>query len=179
MEQALFEQQGWVAPPQAVQDPVVEPKGTWQAYSADLQVLPAQHGWPEPPHEAQVPVAEPPAVWQVFPAEQIPAPPAAALVQQGWVAPPQATHFKVEVRQMVFGAVHRLFEQHASPRPPHVPHALSEQVPVKPAPQADSATLHVAVLAPFAGATQHPPARQRLPGQHIWPVPPHALQVCG
>jgi hypothetical protein len=145
-----------------------------------LQVLPAQQGWPAPPHEVHVPVAAAPVVWQVFPAEQFPAPAAAALAQQGWLSPPQATHFKVAVRQTVFGAVHRLLEQHASPRPPHVPHAPSEQVPVKPAPQADSATLHVAVPAPFAGATQHPPARQRLPGQHAWPwaVPPHALQVC-
>lgn len=41
----------------------------------------------------------------------------------------------------------------------------------------DPAALHMAVPLPESGGIQHPPSRQKLPGQHGSPLPPQAAQV--
>jgi hypothetical protein len=81
------------------------------------------------------------------------------------------------VWQVVFGAVHRLFEQHASPSPPHVPHAPAAHVPVPVPHEAPAATHVLVLLAPVPELTQQPPSRHRLPGQQVWPEPPQAVHV--
>ena len=145
----------------------------------------AQQVCPEPPQAAQVPVVDPPLVWQTFPGEQVAAPPVVVLAQHGCVAAPQATQLDVSpavaARQTVPGAVQRLFAlpQQGFPRPPQVPQAPAEQVPVMVPLQATPSALQVAEPVPAPDGTQHPPSRQRLPGQHDSPEAPQESQVAG
>lgn len=141
-----------------------------------------QQGWPLSPQATQLASPPgPPAVWQAKPAEQAATSPDVGLGQHGWLAPPQATQLDgiVAVWQNVFGAVQRLFAQHAFPSPPQVPHTLAEQVEVMPGLHCNPAALHVAVPLPETGGIQHPPSRQKLPGQHGSSEPPQAVQTLG
>jgi hypothetical protein len=149
------------------------------------QVSLAQQGCPEPPQAAQVPVVDTPVVWQTFPGEQVAVPPVVVLAQHGCVAPPQATQLEVPpavaARHTVPGAVQRLFAlpQQGFPRPPQVPHAPAAQMPVIFALQVFPAALQVAAPPPVPAGTQHPPSRQKLPGQHDSPEAPQESQVAG
>lgn len=138
-----------------------------------VQVLPAQQGCVLPPQATQL---DWPAVpfWHAKPDEHVAAPLGIGLAQQGWFAPPHAT--QVAVWHVVFGAVQRLFAQHALPSPPQLPHVPAEQVVVIPGLHCSPADLHVAVP-PLIEAMQHPPSRQKLPGQHGSPLPPQVAHV--
>ena len=83
--------------------------------------------------------------------------------QQGWPGPPHASQ-AFSPPQRVLGAVHPPTQQ-GCPRPPHAVHAPLAQLP-RPRPQS-------APLATHAQSTQHPPARQALPGQQGPPGIPH------
>ena len=147
-----------------------------------VQVLPTQQGWPLPPQAVQV--ACPPdvvAFWHTKPGEQVGYPPGIGYAQQGWLAPPHARQVACPldaVWHRVFGAVQRLFAQQAFPKPPQVPHAPAEQVHAMTLLQVVPTALHVEATLPLPSATQHPPARQRLPGQHGPPGAPQAAQTC-
>jgi hypothetical protein len=67
------------------------------------------------------------------------------LAQHGWLSPPQATHV-LPAPHVLNGAVQPTLDaQHASPIPPHVPHAPAAQLPVAP-PHAEPEATHVLVL---------------------------------
>jgi len=118
-----------------------------------------QHACPASPQTTQV-EDMPVCLWHACHGLQV----GAELVpvsQQRSSVPPQAEHLAAPEgsSHTVLGAVHRLPEQQASPRPPHDPQAPAEQVPAIPPPQSVPAATQDDVPA-LESSTQQPSLAQ-------------------